>query len=438
MIEDEKFAEFQNKFVEISQKNYQLNEELKALKKSDPELQKYKSQLESIENERVEMQETYTKKIQELEQKLQEIQSSSTQNTSKKKQIIEEKIVEVKQQITEVTKTTNQSDEEINKLRQLYREYDTSYKNKSAKLEKLEEKSKRFAPVVTFLKHTRPVLMFLEDLSSQKQFLISQKKKYDQILTKTEAEVSNLRVQGESLDKQIKEESYNITQIEQKLKNITLRISEANQEIENLTKTLESSKSQFESRKKETEANEQEYLTKLSEIRTNKPLYSQQVSDKEHTLQSLELQFEETKRESNKALSELNERIQESRRRFLNIKENGDDELVSRVDLELKEQINKAKSVNETLQDKIEMLTEAITLAHDEIKEKDDEIRRIALGMTPTKRVLGLQEFKLKELLLEETLVQNRELMKKILDMEKRVDALKRGNEELRKKLIKK
>jgi hypothetical protein len=81
------------------------------------------------------------------------------------------------------------------------------------------------------------------------------------------------------------------------------------------------------------------------------------------------------------------------------------------------------------------MLEQAIRLVEEEINDKNLEIQTLTLKMPPTPRILAMPEFQQKQLLLEELVLQNRELRNTFAEMTERIVHLKAENAEIRRKI---
>jgi predicted RNase H-like nuclease (RuvC/YqgF family) len=81
------------------------------------------------------------------------------------------------------------------------------------------------------------------------------------------------------------------------------------------------------------------------------------------------------------------------------------------------------------------MLQQAIHLVEEEIRDKDLEIQTLTLKMPPTPKILAMPEFQQKQLLLEELVLQNRELRNTFSEMTERIVQLKAENAQIRARI---
>ena len=75
------------------------------------------------------------------------------------------------------------------------------------------------------------------------------------------------------------------------------------------------------------------------------------------------------------------------------------------------------------------MQMKATSLINEELKEKQNEIRKITLLTQPSPKLLSNTNFQILETLLEEMILQNKELMKRQSKISKEISRVRAENE---------
>ena len=435
MLTEEEFSVFQNQLIELGEVNFRLKEELDGLVAKNAELPKLKSELEECEKQREEMRANHSHSISVLKEELAQLQKKASEQAEANSRKISDKITEVNQQITEVTRQTKEKEEQIEQLRQTVRTHDLKVQQKSQKLEMLQKRAKSYEPLVEFLRNSRAVPMYIEDLNMKIVNLRKQKEKEDAVLAELDQQVTDLHRMNDELGRKIKNKAAEIDAANVKLKATSLRIQNANDEIQKTKRSLEEATERLNQTKEATKKASQEREEQLKKIEDEKNDLEAQIKEREKKRDELQAQLDQMKNETNQELEKHTTKIQELRKKLNSIKETGDDDEIPRVDKELQFQINRVMEEKAALKDKTQMLQQAILLVEEEIRDKDVEIQTLTLKMPPTPRIVAMPEFQQKQLLLEELVLQNRELRNTFSEMTERIVQLKAENEELREKI---
>ncbi|OHT01361.1 hypothetical protein TRFO_07600 [Tritrichomonas foetus] len=435
MLTEEEFSVFQNQLIELGQENFRLKEQLDDLLAKNAELPKLKKELEECEKQREEMRATHTQSIQVLKEELAKLQKKASEQAEANSKKITDKITEVNQQITEVTRQTKEKEDQIEQLRQTVRTHDLRVQQKTQKLEQLQKRAKGYEPLIEFLRNSRAIPMYIEDLNMKILNLTQLKAKDDKTLSELDQQVTDLHRLNDELGKKIKDKAAEIEAANIKLKATSLRIQNANDEIQKTKKSLEEATQRLEQTKEATKKAAEEREAQLKKIECEKKELEGQIEEREKTRNELQAKLDEMKNETNQELEKHTTKIQELRKKLNSIKETGDDDEIPRVDRELQFQINRVMEEKAALKDKTQMLQQAILLVEEEIRDKDVEIQTLTLKMPPTPRIVSMPEFQQKQLLLEELVLQNRELRNTFSEMTERIVQLKKENAELREKI---
>ena len=428
-FDEQKFNELQSKIIELSQQNYDLREELKVLQKTNTNLPQYKEELEKCEKEREEINLFYTQTIQTLEKNLQNVRDKAEKKQKCEIFKLKEKINSVNEQIKEVKKNTKKSDEEIEEMKSLINEFEQSHQKKQIKLDEYNKKLEKLKYVVRFLKGTKRLPMYFEDLESRICMININKKKYDDDLADVYQQVTELHKQNVEYEKKIKTNNDLLNKSKADLESHLDEIKQASVQISNLNKTLSNSNQIYLELQSESERITEEYQNRFDEIEKEKTIKLNKCNEKVKELSILEDQLSEMKKRSDTKINDLNAVIKEQRKRLSNLNENGFDEEIPRVDIELQEQIDKVKLQKEELKDHIKMLEEALYLAKNELTEKDIENLKLIFNIEQITKINNSPEFQQKKLLLEELIYQNNQLNIMVNEMTKKIELLSKDNE---------
>jgi chromosome segregation ATPase len=289
--------------------------------------------------------------------------------------------------------------------------------------------------LIGFLRNSRAIPMYMEDLSMRILTLRTLKSQDDEELAKLDQQVADLHRLNDDLSRKIREKSAEIDDANAKLRATTTRISEANAEVQRTKQALDDANARLADAKAASEKALQERQAELDAIRERRSSVEEAIRDRQGERDGLQRQFEVMKSDTEAELGRHNAKIQELRKKLNAIKETGDDDEIPRVDIELQLQIRRVIEEKAVLKDKTHMLQQAIQLVEEEIRDKDVEIQTLTLRMPPTPKILALPEFQQKQLLLEELVLQNRELRNTFSEMTERIVQLKAENRQLRARI---
>ena len=143
-------------------------------------------------------------------------------------------------------------------------------------------------------------------------------------------------------------------------------------------------------------------------------------------------EIEAIRGESSKELASYDEKIKEIRKKISLIRDSGIDPDSPSVDSDLQTQMVKVTQGKKDLQEDMNRIDTDIKQIEEQIKLKEEELNYLALKMKPTSKILQLPEFKEKMLLLEELVIQNKNLKNTFENIANRVEMLKQENKEIR------
>lgn len=432
MITESEFYVFQNQLIELGQENSRLKDELDKLLKKNADLPKLKAELEECERRREEMKAKHTHTIEILQQELSELKQKALDQNAINSKKISDKITEVNQQITEVTKQTKEKENYVETLQQQAQEFDSKIEQKKQKLKQLQKRAKKYEPLFEFLRNSRSFPMYIEDLNMKISQLKELRRKEEEKISELDQQIAALHRKNDDLLINIKDKSDEIEAAKIKLKATAIGIDNANIEINKVKKSLVEATERLNKTKEQSKNAEEEHKIKFQKAEEEKKDIENQISIKEMKQNELQSILDASKEKTNQEIEKLSDNIQQLRKKLTAIRETGNDEEIPRVDQELQFQINHVVEEKAILTEKTQMLRQAILLVTEKIKDKDNEIQTLTLNMPPTPRIVSMPEFQHKQILLEELVLQNRQLRISFYDMTEKIDQLKKRNNELR------
>ena len=432
MLTVEEFTAFQNRLVDMRQKNFALKEEIAELTEACSELPRLKEELAECETLLSSSRDKHQKTLQELRDDLASLQKRVAEQNEANSKRMAERIADITHQITGITQETKEKREKIDQLSQECKVYEARIHEKNQRLAKLKRQAKRYEPLVHFLRNSRGLPMYMEDLTAR----IERAKNGNTIghmNSEIDEKVRELKRISTELSSELEQKTLEIDDANRRLKDATLRIADANAEIEKMKTLCDDASVRLEHAKEATKASETENEAEKERIKGAKNALQLKIREAESAKKKFEAQIADIKAKTEQELSQYGIRVQELRRQLSYLKETGDDDTISRIDKDLQSQISRVVEETQTIRDKTQMLWQAIALVEDEIKDKDITIQVLCLKTTPTPEILAMPEFQQKQLLFEELVLQNRNLRNSFAEITEKIVDLKAQNAELRR-----
>lgn len=437
MLTEEEFAVFQEQLVELGQENFRLKEELDSLVAQNAEIPKLKAEIEECDSRKAQMAKEHAETIEVLKNELARLQTEAQQQAETNSKMISERLNEVNQQIAEVTRQTKEKEEQIEQLKQQAKAHEVRVQQKVDRLNKIQSSLAAYRPLLVFLQQSRGIPMYLEDMQTQIATLESVKAKEAEELASLDKDVTELHKLNEELDRSIKEKTRAIEEANEQYQQTTNEIEETRQRIAVTKASIEDTEQKIEQAREEVERQKSQMEAKFEELALQKKEKETESARLQTEVDKLHAEIADMEKETENELAGYNQRIKELRKRLSTIRETGEDEDVPRVDKELQNQIARIIQEKEVLQEKSQMLDQAIALVQDEIAAKDKEIQTITLRMAPTPRILAMPEFQQKQLILEELVLQNRELQDTFAELTAKIEETKAQSAKLREAIAK-
>ncbi|KAH0793361.1 hypothetical protein GPJ56_002771 [Histomonas meleagridis] len=430
MQTEEEFAVFQANILEQGQKNFQLKDEIKQLSKENEEYKQLLQQIESLENQRKEGRQRHEDSIKILHDEISKLQEEASHAKEKENQEI--KIEELTLKIEATTQQIQGKEEELEKLREKINKFEARFqKHNQIKLD-LQLQKERFNPMLAFLRSTRYIPMYIEDLT-QKINVLQQKTSNEQkTINKLCSEQENLNSKKETLDKDLDSVKQNLEHANKKLEDYQKQLSSIQEEIQKTNATrkeLLERRSNIQSTIDSIMSQRDQIIEKYKAIK--KPIQDElaAIESRHHEHQ---LSIEKLQKSQNDEITNLNEEIQSIRKKLNYMKETGRSPDTPTLDSDLEKQVKQVQSEKEELRRKTADVENEIDATNRELRDKDLEIQTLSLKMRPTSTILAMPEFQEKQLLLEELVLQNIELKKTITTLTDTLNNLMNENKSIR------
>ena len=135
--------------------------------------------------------------------------------------------------------------------------------------------------------------------------------------------------------------------------------------------------------------------------------------------------FEEEKEDMEAERSKWKEEVTQLRKEVTTLKDTGMDPTLPRVDLELKAQIASIQGEKGQLRKDIAELERQLTGKKREIDTIEFQLQNQTLKQQPTQKLQQNSDFQIKQLLMEELIIQNHEIQDQIISMNAEILRLK-------------
>lgn len=379
--------------------------------------------IEKLKLEKEEILKEYEKKIKDVKDQCErekEEKKKQAENLSSEITRVNEQIEYIKNQIKE---KESENVELKNKIDDLI-----SHRNT------LKQKVEAYTPVIEFLKRTRNLPMYLDDLEGRMVTLQRIKENcYKEFMQKEEV-VQELQSKNVELQRSIdKQREINVS-LEEELEGLKEEINAENGKLNDAKEAVTSTQKKINDKKSEIEDLLRQREAELEKINSKKPEMEIKLKQQEEVKQRLKQQLDDLRNRTKAELSESNEKITLLREKLSNIKNNGCDDDIPHVDLELKSKINAIIMEKEQLIEQSKMLSQAIDDIKKEIENTDIKIYKHMFRSIPPENVLSNPEFKSKMMQIEEYVIQNITLESSIKEMTQSIDELRKERIELEAK----
>lgn len=427
-LSEEEFAVFQKNMNDVSQQAFQLKEELSELTEQTKSLQSKRDELATLEQRREEMKERHKESLKVFHEELENKQKEAIEQQEKSSQ----KVVNLNKTIAELNQKIKDKEENCEQVKNHIKTFDSKYNSIQQEIMETKKIIKELKPNRQYVASLLPIPMYIEDLSMQ-NFLL--RKIYD----KNQAEISEYRASIASYEKkdkairqQIKDKRSEADIIKGRLNTSKEQYQKAEVEIERTKKALEEAVKRLNSAKSVTENAKVQRVQMEEKYNEDKKKLLEELDELRKKSEENQKEIEAIKGECSKELASYEEKVKEIRKKISIIRETGIDPDSPSVDSDLQTQMLKVNQDKKVIQEDMDKTDLNIRALKEKIKLKEEELNYLALKMKPTPKILQSAEFKEKMLLLEELVIQNKNLKDTFENIATKVETLKQENKEIR------
>ena len=433
MITEEEFEIFQQNMNMMRQENFQLKDQYEELCQQMKDFQEKKDQLASLEKQREESRNRHNESLQAYRDELAKLQKQAAEQQERNTKEMNEKVNELNEKLSVLNKQIKEKEDENDKIKGRIKLYDNRLHQVNADIDKAKRREKKFRPTLEFLRMSRSIPMYLEDLNMKiyKQKAIYQKNISE--ISELENKLADIEKRDQDVNLQTIDKTGALQAEKARLKKSAEHLEEAIGETKKLQRALDDAKSRFQNAKSMTEKTIIDRKEMTEKYKATKAQLEAEYLELQKVSDENKEKLNEIQGESAKEIAAYDKKIKEARKKITMIRDNGIDPDNPSVDHDLESQIVKV------IQEKKEM-EKQIALIEDEIKDldklivkKDEDLQTLTLKMKPTPKILSDPEFQERQILLEELVFQNKTLRDTFMEMANRIQKLKIENENIRK-----
>lgn len=413
MITEEEFNAFQEQLIDLGQTNFTLRSELDELKEENKQIPSLRNKYSNLTSQLNEMRERNSKTIKELNQSIANLKLANLQKEESEAKKLNNSLEEVSKEIDKISLANEDKENTIFEKKEQVQKLKNTLQKRRKRRDIMQKKLIKFSKFKKVLEKAPMINMYLEDLQSRFLKTSNIQNNRLEVLSKLDQEISMYRQQNEELEKEdhSKEIEYNkqleeISEIKQKINKMKEINISHNKNIKEKQIKLNNLQNQIKKMKEER-------VNKIFKIEEDIRLIKVELDKQQKIKESVHKSFES----SNELVLQEKQRdlhtIQKLRKELNTLIETGDSPGIPKIDQDLISQIDKIQEEEKQLKDKIQMLQQAVKLIKIDLKEKETEIIKYAIISEPTQYLLSSPEFQIHETILEELILQNKELMDK-------------------------
>jgi chromosome segregation ATPase len=369
--------------------------------------------------------------VQHLKDELARLRRESDE----KAKSIADRTSEITQQITEMTQKLKDQDEQIDGLRLKVRGHDARRARKQAKLEALHKREQFLRPRIEFLRISRSFPMYIEDLSSKIAALRRAKAASDDRVKDIREQAEELRREHREIKVQIRAKLEDVKLARDQSQSASDRLQHTGKEIAHTQKALADATNRLDQAKEQTQRLYREHEELKQQIVENRQRFEQDMADIDRCKAEFEANIAALRSTTDSEVTAYDERIQKLRHKLTYIKERDADPDMPRVDVDLRRQIERVRAYEEDLVKEADRCEQERKRLDVQIQQKTWDLQTLTMKTQPTPAVLALPEFQATFLLLKELVLQNMEVKVATAEMSERIEALKRENNLIRRRL---
>ena len=435
MVSEAEFEEFQANLEKLGQEIFERKETLKKLKKENEGFDALQQRLERLRSDREGMMTRHEQSLAVLREELEKKKREAEEQAEKNAKEQNDRMTEVNQEIATLQQEIKEKEAAVDRLRIKVRSHDSNIQIKTTRLQRLIRQEEGLRVILRFLEASRPIPMYIEDLSVRVERLTKVKEAKVEQLRELRAKYADLQKLNSDIETKMNTKNLEVTATKRTLELNGERLRAAEKEMESTRKTLDEARERLKVAHAQTEklVNERKEIEERADHQ--KAEIEEELKGYKEKQAELDKELEAAKGSNSDEMKTYDEKIAKLRKKLTYIKDNDADPDVPRVDRDLQRQIDKVIAEMSDLEKDTANCREEAKRLDIQVKQKEWELQTICLKMEPTKEIQEMPEFMEKTILLEELVLQNKALRTRFEELSERVVALKQENVDIRRQL---
>ena len=435
MVSEAEFEEFQANLEKLGQEIFERKETLKKLKKENEGFDALQQQFERLRSDREGMMTRHEQSLAVLREELEKKKREAEEQAEKNAKEQNDRMTEVNQEIATLQQEIKEKEAAVDRLRIKVRSHDSNIQIKTTRLQRLIRQEEGLRVILRFLEASRPIPMYIEDLSVRVERLTKVKEAKVEQLRELRAKYADLQKLNSDIETKMNTKNLEVTATKRTLELNGERLRAAEKEMESTRKTLDEARERLKVAHAQTEklVNERKEIEERADHQ--KAEIEEELKGYKEKQAELDKELEAAKGGNSDEMKTYDEKIAKLRKKLTYIKDNDADPDVPRVDRDLQRQIDKVIAEMSDLEKDTANCREEAKRLDIQVKQKEWELQTICLKMEPTKEIQEMPEFMEKTILLEELVLQNKALRTRFEELSERVVALKQENVDIRRQL---
>ena len=425
MISEEEFVVFQQQMNDIRKESFKLKDQLKEATQKNAEFKELMEKIAKLEQESLDNKKRNDENVAALRAETANLKKKYAELTEQNLKEQQEKTKILNDDIERYQQKVQLKEDKITIIGQNVKEFDQRFSKKKAQLNALKTHSHNLQPVVEVLKRARNYPMYIEDLKQQN------KKSHDKVISLQNVSLEKskkIEMNAKfitSLDAKLKQKNNELSQSNTKLNNSKSRMETAQKEIHQTEEAIASAEVRLHDAEVENKNFEKKSEEEVQQINEENEKLKEKLQKLKDEVAEKEKEFEEEKEEMEVERSKWKEEVARLRKDVTVLKDTGMDPTLPRVDLELKAQIASIQGEKAQLRKDIADLEIQLTGKKREIDTIEFQLQNQTLKQQPTLKLQQNADFQIKQLLMEELIIQNREIQDEIISMNAEIHKLK-------------
>jgi chromosome segregation ATPase len=431
-------SDWQNQFLAMQSKIIAIEEEVGSLKDQlrseldvSADLAKLESELRDRQSAREATRLTHEQSLETVKAELVSLRKAAEEALK----IEKERISAITIEISELTQKLKEGEEAGERLKSKLTDDDAAIQKKARKYYRMLLREQNYRPYVEFLKLSRSVPMYLEDLGSRIASLRAAKGGSGVLLETLSSQIEELRQNHRSIKAQIQAKSNEMRSVNSQAEATNARLENAGKEIESTQKALSEAHERLKAAKAQRVVIGEERGEVARELEELRRAHAAELTRLADERAAAEAALDQAQSSRDQELAVATERVQALRKRLSYIREKGDDPEVPRLDVDLRRQIERVRADKTDLARESERVRAATECLEIQLQQKTWDLQTIILKMQPTQSVLSMPEFQEKFVLLKELVLQNMDLRGEVSKLTERIAVLQSENEAFRRRL---